>query len=156
MRLFEVEESVYYNNWRLPNKKELDLEFYIKQQKTRYIEYFRNEYNANIFDSEENWHKAINQGVVKQLNLNEDYTIERRTFSSSMENLKNLVSTYAYPRDPDRIANGYKNDDVIPMPIILESQNGRKVIIAGNTRLDVARIMNIEPDPKVLVIPGTV
>jgi hypothetical protein len=59
------------------------------------------------------------------------------------------------PRDPFRIANGFEDNDAIPMAIIMDV-DGDLILTAGNTRLSCAKICNITPYPKVLIIPGMV
>lgn len=160
MKLDDIEvkkerpHKVFYDNWRRPNEEELRLEFYIKQKKPSYIQMFRN-MGVNIFDSWDKFKKAIDSAKEIRLTLEHDYRVARRSFTSSIEELKELTSTYRYPRDPDRIAQGYINNDQIPMPLILRIKD-KDIIIAGNTRLDVARIMNMHPNPKVLIVPGRV
>lgn len=147
--------SLQYDNWRLPNVEELKLEFSIKQKKPDYIKSFRRNYGVNIFDSWENFRKAIDQGRVDRLPYTKYNSIGRVTIHDSIDDIKAMTAKYAYLRDPDRIYNGFINGDSIPMPIIIDYGSG-KVLIAGNTRLGVAFATKIHPYPKVLIIPNQV
>lgn len=75
--------------------------------------------------------------------------VEHSTDIYNIDDLRNLVSSYKRPRNIDRIISGFKNNDKIPYPIILKSNN-RYFIMAGNTRQNTARILGITP--KVLVV----
>ncbi len=76
-----------------------------------------------------------------------------RSHTSSIESLKSLVSGYFMPRDVDRIVQGYESNAAMLYPIILKGSNG-EWIMAGNTRLDTAFILGI--DPKVLYVDVSV
>jgi hypothetical protein len=72
-----------------------------------------------------------------------DRMITNRSRCDTIDGLKSLVSTYIQPRNVDRIVSGLSKDEALPYPIILRGSRGMW-IMSGNTRMDVARIMDIE------------
>jgi hypothetical protein len=157
MKIIEVVQKlnseIHYDNWRLPNHSELKLEWDIKQKKPAYIKSFQQQYNCNVWDTFENFLKAVKQGHIERLPFNKYDDIDRVTRPSTFQELKNQSIGYAYPRFPERILQGFKDNDQIPMPIILDN-DGSRVICAGNTRLGAASVAKITPFPKILVIPS--
>ena len=82
-------------------------------------------------------------GSSKIINLDEYRgDINNMTSIKKIDELKKLVDSYFRPRDINRIINGIKNGDKIPMPIILKGSNGL-FIMSGNTRQNVAFIMGV-------------
>ena len=62
----------------------------------------------------------------------------------SVDQLRDLVSSYVRPRDVDRIIRGFEDNDPMPYPIILKGRNGLHHM-TGNTRINAARIHGITP-----------
>lgn len=102
-----------------------------------------------IFPDFESFVKSLRSAPVIDLDRNLDSKIRNRSHTSSIESLKSLVSSYYYPRDVDRIVNGFRNNDPIPYPIVLKGNRGLW-IMAGNTRLDTSFILGVKP--KVLLV----
>jgi hypothetical protein len=75
--------------------------------------------------------------------------IEHATNFHDLQKLTDMVKSYKRPRNIERIIEGFKNNNKIPMSIILKSNN-KYFIMAGNTRQNTARILNIKP--KVLIV----
>jgi hypothetical protein len=75
--------------------------------------------------------------------------VQHATNLRTLDDLRDMVSTYIKPRDIDRIVDGFNKGHKIPLPIILKSNN-KYFIMAGNTRQNVARKMGITP--KALII----
>jgi hypothetical protein len=154
MRLFEVKE-IQYDNWRLPNEEELRKELSLKQAKP-YASELGLEGKINCWDSWENITKAVKKGKVVRLPYDKYYTIERLSPGSTLKSMRDMSLNYrSGPRDPFRIAKGFEDNDTIPMAIIM-NVDGNLVLTAGNTRLSSAKICNVTPSPKVLIIPGEV
>lgn len=75
--------------------------------------------------------------------------VARATKGGTIDDVKEMVSTYAYPRDVDLIVHGLKNQSLMPSPIVLHTDNGH-FMMSGNTRQHLADIHGIKP--KVLLI----
>lgn len=68
----------------------------------------------------------------------------------TIDQLKSLVSQYQRPRDVDRIVDGLKAGDKIPMPVVLKGDKGMW-IMSGNTRFNAYRIL-FKRNPTILII----
>jgi len=156
IELPEDESPIHYDNWIIPSEKILRKEFEIKQKKPAYIEAFKQKYNVNIFDTWENFSKAVSKGNVRRIDENFASSILRKSSAYSLEEIEDVSSYYAFPRFPRQILKGFYDNDPIPMPLIIHTDDNQYIIIAGNTRLQVAELAKVIPNPKVLVIPGTV
>ena len=102
-----------------------------------------------IFNTFNDFVAALKSAQVITLTREHDRNVMNRSHTHSIEDLKNLVSSYNKPRDVDRIVAGYESNAPMPYPIILKGSDGEWVQ-AGNTRCDVAFIMGFEP--KVLLV----
>lgn len=137
-------ETIDYDNWTFPDQDTMEFDFweYEKKEEKKWKQ------RANqigmrfpIFDDFEHFKQSLQQGQITYLSdINEP--IHNKTNVDSVEQLKNLVSSYVYPRDVDRIVNGFINSDPIPMPIVLKGQKGLWKM-TGNTRTNAAQIFNI-------------
>lgn len=106
-----------------------------------------------IFDTFQDFMSALKSAPVITLTKEHDRRVMNRSHTSSIEDLKSLVSGYSMPRDVNRIVQGYKSNSAMPHPIILKGTQG-EWIMAGNTRLDTAFILGVVP--KVLYVDVSV
>lgn len=141
-----------YNRWTFPDTKTLKSDFaeYKKKEERKW------KGRAEIlgarwplFDDFEHFVDELENAKIVTLTPQMDAQIMNRSHTRTIQDLKDLVGTYIRPRDVDRIVKGFEKGDKIPYPIVLKSGN-KLWIMAGNTRLDSAFIMNIKP--KVLVV----
>ncbi len=154
MRLFEIKQ-IHDDNWRLPNDEELRKELNLKLKKPYYYKEL-GIVKANCWDSWKNIKLSVSKGEITRLPFSNYNSIERLSGGSTLKSMYDMSLSYnSGPRDPFRIAAGFKNNDSIPMPIIIRYAN-RLILTAGNTRLNCAKICNITPYPKILIIPGII
>lgn len=140
-------EKINYNNWIFPNEETINADF--KEYKLKEDKKWK--YRAHvmgfqfpIFDTLTDFKNALGSAQVVVLTQAMDRNVMNRSHTSSIASLKFLVSRYSYPRDVDRIVNGYIANAPIPMPVILKGKHGMW-IMTGNTRSDAAFIMGFEP-----------
>lgn len=152
MRLDEIIIDKIQVNWRQWTDKEIQDEFQFKQNKPSYVRNYEQQ-GTKIFSNLKNFSDAVKNGKVTELTPSIQNKIERLAIPKSFEELDDMVSAYRHKRDWKRIKNGYENGHKIPMPLILKFNN-RLIIVAGNTRISVYRIMKLPGNPKVLVIDG--
>jgi len=93
--------------------------------------------------------QALKKAKVKKLFQGEAERIGNVALNSDIPGVKSMVSVYQRPRDVDRIVKGFESNAKMPIPIILKGKKG-EFIMAGNTRLNVAYIMNLLPQVLVL------
>lgn len=79
---------------------------------------------------------------AKIINLDK-YNIPYFTQNDSIEDIKNMVSSYSIPRDVERIKHGFETGAEMPMPIILSGSKGMWPM-AGNTRQATAEVLGYE------------
>ncbi|GAH05842.1 unnamed protein product, partial [marine sediment metagenome] len=89
---------------------------------------------------------------VKKLFRGEAERIDNVSLNDTIEDVEDMVSSYKRPRDVKRIDKGFEVSAKMPMPIILKGSKGMH-IMAGNTRLNIAYIMN--QIPEVLIVDVT-
>lgn len=135
--LIEIFNISQYDNWVKPDDENLQIEYkyeYLKNIETKHGELFKSFFNFK---------KAVLRSPVVELTSELDKKIDNRSHCRTIENLKQLVGTYVYPRDIDKIIKGFQNNDKIPAPIILKFNDGYMRILGGNSRLNVAEIMGV-------------
>lgn len=122
-------------------KLEHDVEFNLKSaRKINYPEFKK----LQLF------HDAVKYSEIRVVDKSLDKKIRNRSRTTSKTQLLNLIKGYAsYPkfRNEDTLENmynGFKNGDVMPMPIVIEN-DGKYEIFSGNTRMDVSFQFGINP-----------
>jgi hypothetical protein len=147
MKLNEIKKS--YNNWVRYTDESLRDDFAEYKGKEDLKWKTRAAYigvKFPIFDDLTEFKKYLDSGEI--INVDSLKNVDNLTKNHSLEDIKQMVSTYsntfAKPRDVDRIANGINNNDKLPLPIILKGSKGT-FIMAGNTRQAVARVLGMVP-----------
>lgn len=151
-----MEEVVSFANWVFPNDATNRADYSEYKAKESHKWQGRAQsmgFRFPIFDTYEDFVSSLRAAPVTVLTSEMDNHITNRSQTSSLDQLKSLVSGYANfaapPRDVDRIANGYETNAPMPMPIILKGSKGMW-IMTGNTRLDAAFILGVTP--KILLV----
>jgi hypothetical protein len=141
-----------YKNWSFPTNSDMKSDYaeYKKKEntkwKTRASVY---QFRFPIFKNFKQFKQEIKQGKVITLTPSFENKIPGTSYCTTIDEVKSMVNTYKRPRDVDRIVKGFYNDEKIPYPIILKGKNGY-FRLAGNTRMNIARILEIKV--KVLII----
>jgi hypothetical protein len=149
IRLIDLlKESIQFTNWKLPSLSQLKQEFKIEQ-----------EMKGNEFwDNEADFLSSIKNGKIVTITPSEDQDIDYRSGTTSYEELLDLIKGYrSYPEFRNEktlksIYDGFKTNQPMDLPIVIESEDGYKRIFSGNTRMDIAFQLGI--NPKVLLIKG--
>lgn len=155
MRLFEVSST--YSNWTTHSSYSLHSNF--EEYKKKESSKWRSRAPAigarfPIFKDYDHFVESIKNAKVVDVTDSMDRQIHNRSRTSSIEELKDLVSGYVRPRNVDRIVKGFKRGDAIPYPIILKGSKGMW-ILAGNTRLDAAGIMGVPKKALIVDVSDT-
>lgn len=144
MRLFELFESAY-SNWTFPSQQTIAADFseYKKKEDSKWHSR-ADAIGARfpIFKDIKDFEQSLRNAKVVNVTSSLDNRVMNRSHTTSLDDLRDLVSGYVRPRDVDRIVKGFKNNDAIPYPIILKGSKGMW-IMAGNTRLDTAGIIGV-------------
>lgn len=140
---------LHYDNWHRPTDQDLEFEWETEWDKLRYY------LDTDFFDDRENFVDACQKGRVVRLTRHGDDHVERRTYCDSIQELEDTVSTYRSAERrkgmPTKLAEMMQNNMALPTPILFRYR-GSVYCVGGNTRLDVARILQVSPDPQVLLV----
>jgi thiol-disulfide isomerase/thioredoxin len=143
-----LKEAIGFSNWVMPSLSNLKQEFKIEQ-----------EMKGNEFwEDEEDFLNAVKNGKIVTINSSEDQNIDYRSGTTSYEELLDLIQGYrSYPEFRNEktlkdIYDGFKENKAMDYPIVIEDENGSRRVFSGNTRMDIAFQLGI--DPKVLLIRG--
>jgi hypothetical protein len=141
-----LRESIQFNNWKIPSISQLKQEFKIEHEMK----------GNEFFNDEDEFFQAIKDGEVITVTPSMDIQIDNRSGTTSYDELLDLIKSYrSYPqyRNKDTlkaIYDGFKNNQAMDYPIIIEFADETKYIFSGNTRMDVAFQLGI--NPKALLI----
>lgn len=148
--LKESYDVVNFDNWRYPSLKELKLEYMVEYKLK----------GNNFFESEDDFLEAVSKGRIETITKEEDREISYRSHTDAKDSLLSLIRGYrSYPefRNEDTVEaiyDGFKENKPMTTPIVIEFKNGRRRVFCGNTRMDIAFQLGI--NPKVLVVQSTV
>jgi hypothetical protein len=144
----EILKALNFSNWKTPSLSQLKQEFKIEQ-----------EMKGNEFwEDEADFLNAVKNGKIVTITPSEDQDIDYRSGTTSYEELLDLIQGYrSYPEFRNEktlkaIYDGFENNQTMDYPIVIEDENGYRRIFSGNTRMDIAFQLGI--DPKVLLIKG--
>jgi hypothetical protein len=144
-----IESHSEFNNWVMPSQKAIEKEYNVEYK--HHIIYSFGELWPILGDFE----SAIKNAQIVSLSEDDDKKVYNRSNTKNMESLVNLVSAYrSWPefRNMDTLKDmviRFKENKPMTMPIILK-ENKYFHLMSGNTKLDIAFMMNITP--KALVI----
>jgi hypothetical protein len=140
-------ESLKFTNWKTPSIDQLKQEFKVEQTLK----------GNTFFKDEEDFLDKVSKGKILTITESEDQRIGYRSHTDSYESLLSLIKSYrSYPEYRNEktlkaLYDGFKQGKPMDLPLVLEFQNGRRRVFAGNTRLDVAFQLDVNP-VKVLMI----
>ena len=157
MKLHEIiSQQVDFNNWVMPSVDDLSREY-----KVEYIlKDLPDVINIDPFPTEKSFIEAVNSSKTEKITRDMDKSISYRSRINNKNDLLSLIKSYrSYPqyrneKTLDEIFNGFNDNKPMVRPIILDI-NGRKRIFSGNTRMDVAYMLGIEPECVVVKISET-
>lgn len=132
--------------WIKPTEENLKLEYHVEVRLK----------GMNLGMTEDQFIEAAERAEVVTLDVATDNRIEYRSHTRSKSQLLNLIRGYrSYPefRNEQTIENLYERigaGETMTMPIVIKYPSGKMRVLAGNTRLDVAFQLGV--NPKVLMI----
>ena len=129
----------YRANWTMPSPETMRADFdeYKKKELSKW-EGRAKSIGARfpIFNSFEDFVNTIKSGQIINAPLSSF------THCSSIEEIESMVSAYIYPRDVQRIVDGFETGAAMPYPIILQGKIGQ-FRLSGNTRSNVAWLLKL-------------
>ena len=143
-----LNEIIQFSNWKMPSLSSLKQEFKIEQEMK----------DNKYWKDEGDFLNAIKNGKIVTITPSEDQSIDYRSRTESYEELLDLIQSYkSYPQFRNEetinaIYDGFKNNQSMDLPIVIEDKDGSRRIFSGNTRMDVA--FQLKVNPKVLLVKG--
>lgn len=141
-----LKEMTQFNNWVIPSLTQLKQEFKIEHELK----------NHKYWDNESEFIDAVKNGEIVNITSSQDDNIYNRSQTETYDELIDLISSYnSYPEFRNEktvkdIYEGFKNNKPMNLPIIIELNNGKRRIMSGNTRMDIAFQLGITP--KVIIV----
>lgn len=148
-----------FDNWKVPSEDKLKHEFQREHESK----------GNDFFDDEEDFLNAVKEapGFVKFdhrpsseatiITDEQDELIDYRSRTQNKEDLLDLISTYRSWKQGFRtkdtfnaIYDGFMNNLPMEMPIVIKFSDGKCRVFSGNTRMDAAFHLGI--NPKVLLV----
>lgn len=114
---------------------------------------------GNAWPTMEDFKKSVEEGVETEITQAMDSRIAYRSGTSSKEQLISLLKSYAsWPeyrneKTVDAMYDGFKQNKKMTMPIVLKMPNGSLRVMGGNTRMDVAFQLGINPRVIMVKVP---
>jgi hypothetical protein len=140
-----LQENTSFNNWTRFTDASLEADFQEYKQKEQRKWKQRAELIQGrwpLFQDIQEFRQALSSAPI--VDVDSLRSVQNITKNRSIADIKDMVSSYAWPRDVARIQQGYQENHKMPLPIIIKGQRGMW-IMAGNTRQSVARVMGITP-----------
>lgn len=135
--------SLSSGGWIVPSDEDLILEYkyeYNLPQRNWPMRCKTIDAKYPLFENEQDFITKVRAGRI--VDLRKFDPVHNMTNCRSIQEIKDMVSRYAFPRDVDRIVQGYKDGVMMPMPIIIQGAKS-SWILSGNTRQNVALVMKI-------------
>lgn len=149
IKLFEqFLNEAKYNSWVIPSDKALAQEYRVEHDLK----------GLNIWPSLKDFIDAVKNAKVVEIDKKLDNEISYRSNTKDFDSLHNLIKGYrSYPkyRNENTLKNLYKrlgNNKPLDYPIVIKRKNGSMRIFSGNTRMDVAFQMGINPKVKMIEV----
>jgi hypothetical protein len=143
--LLENHNTQTFSNWVMPSIEDLKREFMVEHE-------FK---GLDYFQSEDDFMDACLNSEIEIITPEDDYSIGNRSHTNSYEEIISMIKHYAsYPQYRNEktvrdIYNGFENNRPMACPIIFDD-GGERFVFSGNTRMDIAFQLGI--NPKVLVV----
>ena len=142
-----------YNKWIMPSLKDIKKEYKIEYT-------IKGLSRTGIFPTEQSFIDAVYAAEIVTVTPSLDNQIYNRSQTQSKEELHNLIRGYrSYPefRNEKTLNNLYerfKTNKELDMPLVLKYPNGTMRMFAGNTRMDVAFQLGINPKVIMVEVPN--
>lgn len=142
----QPKEKIKYDKWVLPSEDDLKREYKVEHKIK----------GRNEFPTEESFLKAIKNAQPEEITPEKDKSIDYRVQTKDYDELLSLIKTFkSYPqyRNEETLKSLYKkikNNQPLDMPIVMEYSDGSRRILSGNTRMNVAFQLGV--NPKVLIV----
>lgn len=149
-----VTEQVRFTNWVRPSKDDLALEYRIEYE----IKPLKR-MTGDAFPTLKSFLAAVDNAKELRVTPAIDRNIDYRSRTKTKESLLSLIRGYAsYPEfrneeTIEAIYDGFRNNRPMKMPIVLQMGPNKMRIMGGNTRMDIAQHLGIDPVVLLVDVP---
>ena len=140
----------FFNNWVRSSPQTLQREYHVEYELKNFGQYYN-----DPFPTVEDFINAYNNSDTLDVTPSIDREIDYRSRTKSKESLIDMIKQYrSYPefrneKTVEEIYDGFANNRAMEMPIVIQFSDHMRVF-SGNTRMDVAFQLSI--NPKVVII----
>ena len=140
-----------FNNWVKPTDEDIRHEYDIE-----YVKKGLGDLVDDAWPTFEDFHEAVKKAKVVKVTPQMDAMIQYRSGTRTQDELLNLIRGYrSYPKFRNEktlqaIYDGFRNGKPMKMPLVLKWSNRKMRVLGGNTRMDVAFQLGV--NPKVLMV----
>lgn len=144
-----AEGSTYYDAWVRPDAEQLRLEFRVEHELKA----------LNVFQDVTQFLEAARLAKPERITASKDRAIQYRSRTRNKQELISLLrgyrswGKYRSEEKVERMYDRFRTNAPMDMPLVLEWPNGRRRVFAGNTRMDIARHLDIDPTVLIIKIP---
>jgi len=137
--------EIKFTNWIFPDDNSLRLEYEVEYKK--HIQPIF----GDIWKSFEEFEKNVKSSKTKIIDKNFDKKIDNRSRTETYSQIISLSQGYlSWPKYRNEktvkaIYDGFKNNKPMKMPLVL-NQNGEYYVMSGNTRMNIAFQLGINPE----------
>jgi hypothetical protein len=143
--LLENYNTSHFSNWVMPSLEDLKREFMVEHE-------FK---GLDYFESEEDFIESCLNSDIQEITPEDDEYIDNRSHTQSYNEIISMIRHYAsYPQYRNEqtvkdIYQGFENNSPMVYPIVFD-EDGDRFVFSGNTRMDIAFQLGI--NPKVLIV----
>lgn len=143
MKLIDIlrEVATKYDAWQYPSIEQLRTEYMVEHEKK----------GRNIWSTEEEFIEAVRYSPAVTVTRSMDSRIGNRSRTTSRRELLDLIKGYAsYPKYRNAgtlkaLYDRFSKNLPMDMPIVLDYGRGKYAVFSGNTRMDIAFQLGIQP-----------
>lgn len=145
---------INFTNWTRPSLKQLEQEYKVEYE----IKALKS-ITDNAWPTLQDFLDSADAGQVITVTPQIDAKISYRSGTGTKDELLSLIRSYrSYPefrneKTIDAIYEGFQKNKAMTMPIVLKFKNGSMRVMGGNTRMDVAFQLGINPKVLLITVP---
>ena len=142
-----------YTNWQFPSHKNL-----VHEYQREWLDKSVNKIYGDFYKSAEEFILSCQFSSFETISHERDNRMANRSHTKTKEQLINMIKHFrSYPkfRNEQTIENLYfrfANNLEMDMPIVVADERGNERILGGNTRMDVAFQLGIQPKAIILKV----
>jgi hypothetical protein len=152
--IIEKDEKINFTNWIKPSNDDIALEYKIEYE----IKPLK-QITGDAFPTLQSFIDSVNKAKILVVTPEIDKKIQYRSHTKNKKDLLSLIRGYAsYPKyrnekTIESIYDAFKQNKPMKMPIVLIFPNRTMRIMSGNTRMDIARQLGIDPHVLLVKVP---